>query len=194
MRLVCLDPFMSHVLEKLLILKSFCKSDAVIKSDNSSEWLLKVCRFVTNNAEDFCHDTYASHLLRTCTECLMGLRAAQTGGNQSRTQGYDERAVWRLAGDQELVKECDEVLEIFTNRLLTLSPDSLVSELCVRVIHVFCSLGVTRHQDHVKKIITHLIQSVLSTGVDLEDNNIVRSATLFVHHIVSIVLIREILM
>ena len=178
MRLVCLDPFMSHVLEKLLILKSFCKSDAVIKSDNSSEWLLKVCRFVTNNAEDFCHDTYASHLLRTCTECLMGLRAAQTGGNQSRTQGYDERKVWRLAGDNELVKECDEVLEIFTNRLLALSPDSLVSELCVRVIHVFCSLRVTRHQDHVKKIITHLIQSVLSTGVDLEDNNIVRSAIL----------------
>ena len=131
MRLVCLDPFMSHVLEKLLILKSFCKSDAVIKSDNSSEWLLKVCRFVTNNAEDFCHDTYASHLLRTCTECLMGLRAAQTGGNQSRTQGYDERAVWRLAGDQELVKECDEVLEIVTNVVGELEEvgEDLVNEL-----------------------------------------------------------------
>ena len=76
MRLVCLDPFMSHVLEKLLILKSFCKSDAPIKSEdnNNSEWLLRVCRFVTNNAEDFCHDTYASHLVRTCTECLMGQR------------------------------------------------------------------------------------------------------------------------
>ena len=177
MRLVCLDPFMSHVLEKLLILKSFCKSDAVIKSEDS-EWLLRVCRFVTNNAEDFCNDTYASHLLRTCTECLMGLRAAQTGVNQSRTQGYDERTVWRLAGDKEVIKECDEVLETFTNRLLALSPDCLVSELCVRVINVFCSLGVTRHQEHVKKIITHLIQSVLSSGVDLEDNNIVRSAIL----------------
>ena len=167
---------MSHVLEKLLILKSFCKSDAQITSDNNSEWLLRVCRFVTNNAEDFCHDTYASHLLRTCTECLMGLRAPVTGGNQSRTQGYDERTVWRLAGDKEVVTESDEVLEIFTNRLLALSPDSLVSELCVRVIQVFCSLGVTRHQDHVKKVINHLIQSVLSAGVDLEDNNIVRQA------------------
>ena len=164
---------MSHVLEKLLILKSFCKSDAPLASDNS-EWLLRVCRFVTNNAEDFCHDTYASHLLRTCTECLMGARAPQVGGNQSRTQGYDERTVWRLAGDTEAVRECDEVVETFTNRLLALSPDSLVTELCVRVIHVFCTIGVNRHQDQVKKVITHLIQGVLSTGLDLEDNNIVR--------------------
>ena len=72
-----------------------------------------------------------------------------------------------IAGDKE-------VLEIFTNRLLALSPDSLVSELSVRVIHVFCSLGLTRHLALVTKIITLLLQSVLSAGVDLEDNNIVR--------------------
>ena len=111
MRLVCLDPFMSHVLEKLLILQSFCKSDIPTNSDNSA-WLLKVCRFVTNNAEDFCNDTYASHLLRTCTECLMGLRASpgsQGSNNQSRTQGYDDRTVWRFSGDKEVIKECDEV-------------------------------------------------------------------------------------
>ena len=103
LRLVCLDPYMSHVLEKLLLLQSFTlnsnlKKEA-LKSDldhdksddeafENSDWVLKVCKFVINNCEDFCTDVYASHLLRTCSECLTGSRHVQSGqgahGNQSR--------------------------------------------------------------------------------------------------------------
>ena len=35
---------------------------------------MKVCKFVTNNLADFCQDTYASHILRTCTQCMVGNR------------------------------------------------------------------------------------------------------------------------
>ena len=97
LRLVCLDPYMSHVLEKLLLLQSFTSNNLkndVLKSDDddeafeNSDWVLKVCKFVINNCEDFCTDVYASHLLRTCSECLTGSRHVQSGhgahGNQSR--------------------------------------------------------------------------------------------------------------
>ena len=105
LRLVCLDPYMSHVLEKLLLLQSFTSNSNlkkdVLKSDDdhdksddndedfeNSDWVLKVCKFVINNCEDFCTDVYASHLLRTCSECLTGSRHVQSGhgahGNQSR--------------------------------------------------------------------------------------------------------------
>ena len=72
-----------------------------------SEWLLKVCKFVTNNTEDFCNDVYASHLLRTCSECLTGARAQQgqgQGANQARTEGYDHRRTWRFSADNDTVK------------------------------------------------------------------------------------------
>ena len=41
------------------------------------------------------------------------------------------------------VQECEEVLEIFTNRLVALDPDSLASELCVRVVTVFCQVSAS---------------------------------------------------
>ena len=177
LRLVCLDSFMSHVLEKLLILRSFVKSDSQVSADkSSSEWLLKVCKFVINNTEDFCNDVYASHLVRTCTECLTGQRFKMEANNQARTVGYDDRTVWTFANNEDTVNDCDEVLEIFTNRLVGLSAENIASELCVRVINVFCHLGSakTKHQPLVRKFILHLLETVLSAGVDVEDTNIVR--------------------
>ena len=36
-------------------------------------------------------------------------------------------------------------------------------------------LGQARHQALVRRLVTHLLGSVLSGGIDLEDSNIVRS-------------------
>ena len=71
---------MSHVLEKLLLTKTFHVKDKKVEVSEEQmvegrEWLLKVCRFVTNKLEDFSHDVYASHLLSTCTQCLSGERS-----------------------------------------------------------------------------------------------------------------------
>jgi len=195
LRLVCLDPYMSHVLEKLLLLQSFTSNSNLnkdtLKSDDdhdkgddddeafeNSDWVLKVCKFVINNCEDFCTDVYASHLLRTCSECLTGSRHVQLGhgahGNQSRTAGYDELTVWRYRDNKDVISNFDDALETYVNRLVSLTPDYVLSELCVRVIDVFCHLTSSIHKELCKKIISHLLDSVLGSGVDLEDNNSVR--------------------
>merc|ERR1719342_432380 len=63
LRLACMDPFMSHVLEKLLILSTFTKEgeQGEVKEEETPSkqtWMIKVCKFVSNNLEDFCQDTY----------------------------------------------------------------------------------------------------------------------------------------
>ena len=176
LRLVCLDPFMSHVLEKLLILQSFAKE----AGENtllveSRDWVVKVSKFVTNNVEDFCNDSYASHLLRTCCECLAGQRFRQERSSQTRTEGYDDREVWRMEADSEATRLCAEVLETFASRLCSLSPDLLCSELCVRVLSVFCNLAASKHHQLADTVISHLLASVLSQGIDTQDTISVRS-------------------
>ena len=66
------------------------------------------------------------------------------------------------------------MVEVFTDRLESLAPASLASELSVRVLGVFCSLGLPRHQAQVRRILVHILGTVLIQGIDLEDNNVVR--------------------
>ena len=175
LRLVCLDPFMSHVLEKLLILNCFTSaaSDVPLVED-CRDWVVKVSKFVTNNVEDFCNNSYASHLLRTCCECLTGKRFSQDRVNKTKTEGYDERKVWRFEADEETVGLCDSVLETFCSRLSSLAADSLSTELSVLVVRVFCDLAASRQRHLVDRVISHLLAGVLSQGVDTDDNISVR--------------------
>ena len=173
LRLVCLDPFMSHVLEKLLILKSFTLIGQQ-DDQNSSDWLMKVSKFVTNNAEDFCNNMYASHLLRTVTECLVGVRYSESNNNQSKTQGYDDRTEWRFSNNTSVIQNCNEVMEVFSQRLSSLSHDQLSSELCVRVISVFCHLAAAKHCHLVTNLLQHILNTVLTDHLDLDNGNIVR--------------------
>ena len=102
--------------------------DTDAASAGDSEWLLKVCKFVTNNTEDFCNDVYASHLLRTCSECLTGARAQQgqgQGANQARTEGYDHRRSWRFSADNDTVKVC--------------FPLSILLNAQLQSLHVMCA-------------------------------------------------------
>ena len=181
LRLVCLDPFMSHVLEKLLILQSFVSEPSQAGPEEASrDWVVRVSKFVTNNVEDFCNDSYASHLLRTCCECLVGQRL-QERTNQSRTEGYEARNVWRFKDDPATVSLCDDVLETFSTRLSSLAGDTIMAELCVRVLTVFCQLTTsssnTKHQRLSSSVISHLLTGVLSQGVETEDIISVRSVS-----------------
>jgi len=169
LRLVCVDPFMSHVLEKLLIIQTFHAKDKKVELSQEQiaegrEWVLKVCRFVTNNLEDFSRDVYASHLLRTCTQCLAGERSpaqclAGQGGGQ-RTEGYDSRVEWRYGEeDRELFAD---VLDTFTSRILTLSADTVSSEMCVHVLQVFMQVVNLTNPKLVKSVVKHLLSTCLS--------------------------------
>jgi len=170
LRLVCVDPFMSHVLEKLLIIQTFhAKDNKVDLSDEDKEgpreWMLKVSRFVINNLEDFSQDMYASHLLRTCTQCLAGERApvqgkgAHGGGGGQRTEGYDSRVEWKF-GDEEKVT-FNEVLDTLASRILALSADTLTSEMCVHVLQVFMEVVNTNNPKLVKSVVKHLFSTCL---------------------------------
>eukprot|EP00092_Neocalanus_flemingeri_P033062 GFUD01035956.1.p1 GENE.GFUD01035956.1~~GFUD01035956.1.p1 ORF type:complete len:644 (-),score=270.85 GFUD01035956.1:12-1943(-) len=181
LRLVCVDPFMSHVLEKLLILQTFHAKEEVVEVSEEQtvenmEWVLKVCRFVTNNLEDFSYDLYASHLLRTCTQCLAGHRCpqqatpggAKPGAFGQRTEGYDSRVVWRYGA--ECQGQFGEVLETYAGRIQSLGAATLSNEMCTHVLQVFMEVVNLTSPKLVKSVVKHLIKTCLSgDSLDWDD-------------------------
>lgn len=94
LRIVAVDPFSSHVLETLLLLATFEKSKfetAEKKTEQISyrrNWVIRVSKFMINNFDEFSNNIYASHLLRTCFQCLGGTRLEDniTRSRKSRDQ------------------------------------------------------------------------------------------------------------
>merc|ERR1719234_2000168 len=188
LRLACMDPFMSHVLEKLLILSTFAKEgqqqEMEIKEEEArarQAWMVKVCKFVSNNLEDFCQDTYASHILRTVVQCAVGQRFTEqqqqknrAGNDSKQTEGYDLMVVSRLReGDKE---QMDEVLDTLTARLMALPKELLSTELCVRVIQVYLSLVSQKQPKTARGVVRHLLTACFADHdqVDWEDSAVVR--------------------
>ena len=185
LRLACMDPFMSHVLEKLLILSAFAKEghQGGMKEEEktaSQVWMVKVCKFVSNNLEDFCQDIYASHIIRTVVQCAVGQRFTDKqqkgrGGTESKqTEGYDLMMVSRLGeGDRE---QMDEVLDTLTARLTALPKELLTTELCVRVIQVYLSLVSKKQPKTARGVVRHLLTVCFTDPdqVDWEDSAVVR--------------------
>jgi len=69
LRIICSDPFASHVLEKLLEVSS---CDKWAESKTLKDWFRQTCKFVLNNFEDFTFDPYANHVMRKVCQCLSG--------------------------------------------------------------------------------------------------------------------------
>ena len=186
LRLACMDPFMSHVLEKLLILSTFAKEgeqQVEIKEEEArarQAWMVKVCKFVSNNMEDFCQDTYASHILRTVVQCAVGQRFTEQnqksrGGTESKqTEGYDLMVVSRVGGRNQ--EQMDEVLDTLTARLMALPKELLTTELCVRVIQVYLTLVSLKQPKTARGVVRHLLTACFADPdqVDWEDSVVVR--------------------
>jgi len=154
LRLVCMDPFMSHVLEKLLLLLSFHESECSDEYDLvDQEWILKVCRFVVNNLEDFCNDVYASHLLRTCIQCLAGARSQSQGGVQ-RTEGYDKLVAWKF---KEKEVEFAEVLETLASRIFSLNAESVFGDICAHVLLMFLEVTNLSSPKLARSVAKHIL-------------------------------------
>lgn len=79
MRIICTDPYASHVLEKVMriCLEKISKTNPDDGMDQHSafclKWLSSASRYAFNNVEEFISDIYASHILRTSLECLSGV-------------------------------------------------------------------------------------------------------------------------
>ncbi|QQP57540.1 Pumilio domaincontaining protein C14orf21like [Caligus rogercresseyi] len=80
MRVMMVDPFGSHVLEKLLFLSAFNGQTEEESFHYRSLWVLKVSKFAINNFEFFAEDLYASHVLKTAFQCLSGSKYAMEQG------------------------------------------------------------------------------------------------------------------
>lgn len=95
MRIVCTDPYASHVLETVTLpeprisfplirlLTQMMKQCAEVVSGRVEaaedhvkfchDWLGAACQYAFNNVEDFVSDIYASHVLRTAVHLLSGV-------------------------------------------------------------------------------------------------------------------------
>lgn len=105
LRTVATDPFASHVLQTLVTISTFTKSPQSEDDEDSVEdfdefvtkWVLKVCKFMTNNLEEFSTDLCASHLLRTSFQCASGNKLEENpkkGHNQNfqnRNQNFQNQ-------------------------------------------------------------------------------------------------------
>ncbi|XP_047117586.1 nucleolar protein 9 [Schistocerca piceifrons] len=66
-RVVCVDQFASHVLQKLITVAA----DRNLREPGGERlWLTKVALFVLNNIEEFVWDQYANHIVRTVIQQL----------------------------------------------------------------------------------------------------------------------------
>ena len=180
-----MDPFMSHVLEKLLILSTFTKEGEQGKvkageTPSKQTWMIKVCKFVSNNLEDFCQDTYASHILRTVVQCAVGQRYTEQhqknkeGPESKQTEGYDLMVVSKLKDDVD--EQMDEVLDTLTARLMAMPKDILTTELCVRVIQVYLSLVSQKQPKTARGVVRYLLTACFADPdqVDWDDSSVVR--------------------
>lgn len=84
LRIVAVDPFASHVLQTLLLLATFDKLKNESNEAKDSQlvfrrnWVVRVSKFMINNFDEFSNNVYASHLLRTCFQCLGGTQIEDT--------------------------------------------------------------------------------------------------------------------
>ena len=78
MRIICTDPYGSHVLETIMhiFMEVISCKDEKLDPDYVEfchAWICSVCQFAFNNVEDFVSDIYASHILRTSLQCVSGV-------------------------------------------------------------------------------------------------------------------------
>jgi hypothetical protein len=188
LRLVCTDSFASHVLEKLLILTCFGRIDSSDwPTPEITAWVKKVCRFLTNNFVDFSTDTYASHLLRTCVQCVAGARVVATDSRQSQpggfaslaaadkqTEGYAAMNHFNYATDGDF----EEILELFADKIIAEFDSGLAcDELASSVVQIFLQVVAKGgHRKPVKAVLKYLLDKIFAAGDEtyLEEPGLVR--------------------
>lgn len=149
----CTDQYCSHVLEKLLILCCFKSMD----EDKTlfEPWVIKMCKFLCNNFGEFSRNMYASHLLRTCIECITGVRIHDKKQNQ--TQGYDDMTSFQFSDNKDL-EECQELLQ---DRILQADQDSLYDEMTSVVIQSYLkAMKEAKKKERLKPMIQFLSETI----------------------------------
>jgi len=177
LRIVAVDPFASHVLETLLLLATFAKSKAASDEVKSSEityrrnWVVRVSKFMINNFEEFSQNIYASHLLRTCFQCLGGIRldANVTRSRKSRDQQTNAQttSINIDCKESQITSKLDKInmfepLILAVNKILASNIVEMVSvdtssAVIQALVLVLCK---TDNNDECKKLCEHVFDNV----------------------------------
>ena len=180
LRIVAVDPFASHVLETLLLLATFRKCNTAPTNEQKSEidyrrnWVIRVSKFMINNFEEFSQNIYASHLLRTCFQCLAGIRLdanvtrSRKSRDQQSTPNSQGTTTSTIEGNEsQIFSELEKVnlfepLILAVNKILASNTLEMVSvDTSSAVIQALVLvLGKTNIDEECKKLCGHLYDNV----------------------------------
>ncbi|XP_057326567.1 nucleolar protein 9 [Microplitis mediator] len=198
LRLICCDRFGSHVLEKIIHVcadrgnRDDCnhtdlkikKEDIVIttedQADEYNKIALKLCKFTINNFEEFTHDHYANHVLRTAIECLGGLfyKIDDKNNNNKTIINNNTNAVYQPR--RKVNEDYIELLKISGNRIVDwpqfreFGKDKLTSGLLQTLLYSTQDIDSKLNSKIIKKIMNDCFTSntddSLSNIFDNEDS------------------------
>ena len=124
MRIICTDPYASHVLEALMHIaldKVLNGKEEVLGEHQASfqTWLCSICQFTFNNVEDFIMDMYASHIIRTALQCVSGVVVGVNVMKSHRSRRHlDSEKVEATSNQRKMPKAFSEILEEFAQRFI----------------------------------------------------------------------------
>ena len=110
MRIICTDPYGSHVLEKIMhiFMDVICSEDGKLDPEYVEfcrTWLCSVCQFAFNNVEDFISDIYASHIIRTSLQCVsgvdVGVMLMKSNRSRRHLEGEAKEASMKTVGPKQ---------------------------------------------------------------------------------------------
>ena len=211
LRIVAMDPFSSHVLETLLLLATFDKAESRDMENEElmfrQRWVVKVSKFMINNFDEFSKNMYASHLLRTCFQCLGGTRLEDniTRSRRSRDQqtnksntlheqgqghpvlGKMESQISQLPpGDEHLTQYLImAVNKTLTSNLLEMVSVDTSSAVVQALILVLAKVSLTKECQQLCSLLIEKIfkgKTLLSGNEDVISENITEDSENILHY------------
>ena len=113
LRVICADPFASHVLEKLLEITSTTWT----KNEDLTTWFRNTCKFILNNYAEFAFDKYANAVMRRVFYCLNGT-VTEFSKNTNGPKSSKLISTRGEAGVKKLDAENVEIFKDFYSRFL----------------------------------------------------------------------------
>ncbi|XP_017049842.1 LOW QUALITY PROTEIN: nucleolar protein 9 [Drosophila ficusphila] len=121
------------------------------------QFVLRISKFMLNNLEDFVWDTCASHIMRTCILCLVGMHVPKIAFEKGGTEMAKHRKLYSVPDEwQDVMKEFPQRLEMwpqFTDFPYQEHSSSLLGVICL-------ALSVAD-----KSMLKHFAKKILTIGL-----------------------------
>ncbi|CAM1330350.1 Uncharacterised protein PB.1153, partial [Pycnogonum litorale] len=180
LRLTCKHQYASHVVETVLkclpTVFQVTNQSGIDNNDDSvaktgSNWVIKLSKFVINNAEEFMTDRYASHVVRCVIEILGGHFVQHKIRKQQKNSKNEKDLHHTTTIDSHLLpEEFKELLVTFTLRIFDLS-SNFQQWCCDDVVSPVLQTLILVLREGDVKILKKFIKSIMkSTKTNLDDS------------------------